>query len=154
MQALYATPIWACCYIFTFSTWCTMPNTWFMLSPLCLQMSSFLHTCACMMPRTFLPSREILFPVYTADRISGLESVVLWLSRWRVVKKGRLLSKGVFCQGHLPSRVVFCQRSSSVKGCLLSKVVFRIRSPSVKGCLPSKFVFCQRLSSVRGRLPS
>ena len=31
----------------------------------------FLQTCAFVMPSTFLPSREILFPVLTADRISG-----------------------------------------------------------------------------------
>ena len=52
-----------------------------LLSRLCLKMLSFLHTRTCVMPRTFLPSREILFPVQTADRISGLGSVVLWLSR-------------------------------------------------------------------------
>ena len=79
MQALYATPAWACCfYVFTFlhyffeggcwffsctmhESWCTMHNTWWMHSRLCLKMLSFLHTWACVMPRTFLPSRPIRF---------------------------------------------------------------------------------------------
>ena len=43
--------------------WYTMHITWWMLSRLCLEISTFLHTCTCMMPRTFLPSHEILFPV-------------------------------------------------------------------------------------------
>ena len=55
-----------------------------MLGRLCLDMSSFLHTCACVKPRIFLLSHEILFPALTADRNSGLGSVVLWLSRWGV----------------------------------------------------------------------
>ena len=64
------------------------------------------------MPRTFLWSCEILFPVKTADRISGLGSVVLWLSSWGVVNifSGNILYP--------------YQRSSSVKGRLPSKVVF------------------------------
>ena len=37
---------------------------------------------------------------------------------------------------------------------LPSKVVFRQRSSSVKGRLPSKVVLHQRLSSIEGRLPS
>ena len=41
----------------------------------------FLHTRTCVMLRTFLPSREILFPVQILERISSLGSVVLWLSR-------------------------------------------------------------------------
>ena len=67
--------------------------------------------------------------------------------------------------GRLPSRVVFLQRSSFVKGCLPSKFVFRHRLSPAKGCLPSKVVFrqrsssvngvfCQRLSSFKGRLLS
>ena len=85
--------------------------------------------------------------------------------------KGRLPSKGVFCQrsssikGRLLSKVVFhqrsssvkvviCQRLSSVKGCLLSKFVFRQRSSSIKGHPPSKFVSRQRSSPVKGRLLS
>ena len=60
--------------------WCmmndaTMHNTWWMLSRLGLEMSSFQHTCACMMPRTFIHIK-ILFPVLTADRISGFGSVL------------------------------------------------------------------------------
>ena len=57
-------------------------------------------------------------------------------------------------EGRLPSKVVLCQRSSSVKGCQPSKVVIRQRFSSVKGRLPSKVVFCQRSSSVKGRLLS
>ena len=57
-------------------------------------------------------------------------------------------------KGCLSSKVVFCQRSSFVKGRLPSKVVFRQRSSSVKGRLRSKVVFCQRSSSVKCRLPS
>ena len=78
-------------------------------------------------------------------------------------------------KGHVPSKVVFHQRLSSIKWCLpsqavkvksykhffsgnilytLLKVFFHQRSSSVKGCLPSKVIFCQRLSSFKGRLPS
>ena len=71
---------------------------WF--SPLCLKISSFLHTCACTMPHTF---------IYDGKKISGwdswysgLGSVVLWLSRG-----------GVNPEGHLPSKVVFQWNSSS-----------------------------------------
>ena len=42
--------------------WCPIYNSWWVFSRLCLKMSSFLHTCACIMPRTFIPSRWILFP--------------------------------------------------------------------------------------------
>ena len=54
----------------------------------------------------------------------------------------------------LPSKVVFRQRSSSLKGRLPSKVIFRQSSSSVKVRLPTKVVFHQRLSSVKGHLPS
>ena len=57
-------------------------------------------------------------------------------------------------QASLPSKVVFLQRLSSIKGCLPSKVVFHQRSSSFKGCLPSKVIFHQRLSSIKGYLPS
>ena len=39
------------------------PLTPLWLSQIFLKMSSFLHACTCIMPRTFLASREILFPV-------------------------------------------------------------------------------------------
>ena len=50
----------------------------------------------------------------------------------------------IFVQRCVPSinvQVVFCQKSSSVKGHLQSKVVICQRSSSVKSCLPSKVVF-------------
>ena len=55
---------------------------------------------------------------------------------------------------HLPLKVVFHQRYSSIEDRLLSEVVFDWRSSSLKGCLPSKVVFHQRSSSIEGRLPS
>ena len=51
-------------------------------------------------------------------------------------------------------KVIFRQRSSSVKGYLPAKIVFRQRPSSDKGLLPSKVVFRQRSSSIKGRLPS
>ena len=78
----------------------------------------------------------------------------------RAWPKLRLLSKVVFRQrsstvkGRLLSKVVFGQRSSSVKGRLPSKVVFRQRSSSVKSLLPWKVVFHQMASSAKGCLPS
>ena len=50
--------------------------------------------------------------------------------------------------GHLPSNVVFHQRSSSMKCHLPSKVIFDQKSSSIKA------VFHQRLSSTKGCLPS
>ena len=101
-----------------------------MLIGLWLEMSSFQHTYACVMPRTFLPSCEILIPVLTADRISGLGSAVAVKVR----------SRNYFFQVTL-SKVVFHQRLSSVKGCLPSKVVFLQGSSSIKGPLLSKLLF-------------
>ena len=60
----------------------------------------------------------------------------------------------------LPSKVVFHQRSSSIKGviyqrlCLSSKAVFHQRVSSINGHLLSKVAFYQRLSSIKGCLPS
>ena len=104
-----------------------------------------------------------------------------------VFRQSRLLSKVVFLfwvififvQHCVPSsnvQVIFCQRSSSVKGRLPSKVVFLFwvififvqrrvpssnvqvvfcqRSSTVKGRLPLKVVFCQRSPSVKSCLPS
>ena len=108
---------------------------------------------------------KFYFRFKTADRISGLGSVVLWLSRWGVVNilfryYTVTLSKVVFLQrsssvkGHLPWKVVFRERLSSVKGRLQWKVVFRERSSSAKGFLLSKDVFPERSSSVKGCLLS
>ena len=72
----------------------------------------------------------------------------------------RHLSKVVFHQksssikDRLPSKGVFHQRSSSIKVCPPSKVVFHPRSSFIKGCLPSKGVFHQRLFFIKGCLPS
>ena len=63
----------------------------------------------------------------------------------------------IYCnpiEGPLPLRVIFRQRSSSVKDCLPSKFVFHKRLSSIKDCLPSKVVFRQRSSSVKSCLPS
>ena len=74
--------------------------------------------------------------------------------------KGCLPSKIIFCQrltfvkGHLLSMFFFHQMLSSVKVCPLSKVIFCPRLSSVKGCLPSKFVFRHMSSSVKGCPPS
>ena len=56
--------------------------------------------------------------------------------------------------GRLPSKVVFPQKSSSIKDRLPSKVVFHQRSSSIKSRLPSKVVFRQRSSSIKANLPS
>ena len=81
------------------------------------------------------------------------------------INKAGLESNDSLIEGHLPSKIVFYWRLSSVKGHLSSKVVFRHRSSSVKGRLlsrsssvkgrhPSKVVFCHTSSSVEGHLPS
>ena len=70
-----------------------------------------------------------------------------------------LPSKVVFRQ-NLPSKVVSRLRSSSIKVRPPSKVVFHQRSSSIKrlssikGRVPSKVVFHQRSSFIKGRLPS
>ena len=74
------------------------------------------------------------------------------LSKTCTVPKQELRSSCVI--RHLPSKVVFRQRSSFLKGRLPSKVVFHQRSSSVKGHLPSKVIFRQRSSFVRGHLLS
>ena len=67
--------------------------------------------------------------------------------------------------GHLPSKVIFHQRLSSIKGGPPSKVVFHQRSSSInvvfplrlsilKGRLPSVVFFHQRSSSIKGPPPS
>ena len=60
-------------------------------------------------------------------------------------------------KGHLPSKAVFHQRWSSIKGRLRSssiKVVFPLRSSSLEGRLPSVVFFHPRSSSIKGRLSS
>ena len=49
-----------------------------------------------------------------------------------------LPSKVVIHKGHLPTEVIFHQRSSSIKGCLPAKVVFHQRSSTIQGHLPKK----------------
>ena len=97
--------------------WYTMHNTWWMFSRLCLEMSSFLHTYACAMPPTFLPSHEILFPVETAEGRSP--SMVVFRKRSSSVKD------------RLWSKVVFHKRSCSVNGRLYfiqSNVILFLKS--------------------------
>ena len=59
----------------------------FCTSRLCMKMSSFLFVCVWTMPRILYLSCGIPFPVKSPGIISGLTSVVLWLSRWEVIKK-------------------------------------------------------------------
>ena len=56
-------------------------------SRLCIKMSSFLFVSGCAMPRILYLSCEVPFPVWTPDDISGLISVVPWLSREELSKK-------------------------------------------------------------------
>ena len=106
----------------------------------------------------------ITFPVYTQLSHSSqgkksstffsdnIEIYILW--------KGHLPSKVIFHQssssvkGRLPSKVVFRQRWSSIKGGLPSKVNIHRSSSSIESFLPSKVVFVRRLSSIEGRLPN
>ena len=94
------------------------------------------------------------------------------LTKVRCAIQGRLPSKVVFCQRssssevifhkneskvsiHLLTEDIFHQRSSSIKGCLPSKVVLNNqRSPYIKGHLPSKAVLHQRSSFIKGCPPS
>ena len=62
--------------------------------------------------------------------------------------------KVIFLLRCLPSRVVFKQRSSSIKSCLPWKEVFNERLFSIKGLLPSKVFFHQRSSSIKECLPT
>ena len=62
-------------------------------------------------------------------------------------------------RGHLPSKVVFQQRWSSIKGrhhprSSSKKVILLLSSSSLKGRLPSVVFFHQRSSSTKGRPPS
>ena len=54
---------------------------------LCNYMLSFLYVCTCAMPRISYSTCWIIFPVWAPDIISGLISVVPWLSRREVIKK-------------------------------------------------------------------
>ena len=55
--------------------------------------------------------------------------------------------------GHLPSKVVFHRRLSSIGGRLPLEVVFYWRSSSIRGRLPLEVVFHLRSSAIWGRLP-
>ena len=67
---------------------------------------------------------------------------------------GRAVARNLSMRSvRLPSKVIFHQRWSSIKGDLPSKV-FHQRVSSIKGRLPSKVVFYRRSSSIEGRLPS
>ena len=81
-------------------------------------------------------------------------SSAVWASSMCKMFLVKLLSKVVFRQRSFSVKDRLPSKVSSVKDRLPSKVVFRQRSSSVKGRLPSKVVFRQRLSSVKGRLPS
>ena len=50
----------------------------------------------------------------------------------------------------IPSKLVFHQKSSCIKGPLPSKVVIHHRSSFIQGCFPSRVVFHQRSSSIKG----
>ena len=66
-----------------------------MYSRLCMKMSPLLSVHAWAMPHKLYLSCGVPFPVWTPDNISGLISIVLWLSRWKVMKKnsGNILFK-------------------------------------------------------------
>ena len=97
-------------------------------------------------------------------------SIIKYCPPSEVSIEGRLTSKVVFYQrsssikSHLPSKAVgtVChQKAPSIKGCpssiegyLKLKVLFKWRSSSIKGCLPLKDAFRQSLSSIKGPLPS
>ena len=124
------------------------PPTPLWISHLCLKMSSFLHLCTCVMPRTFLPSREIYF------QFRQLIGFPVW-GQLCCGCQGEESYTFFSCNILYPLlEVAFHQRSSTIKGRLPSKVLFCQRSSTVKGRLPSKIVFRQRYSSVKGRLPS
>ena len=137
----------------------------------------------CVMLHTFLTSREILFLVKTADRISGLGQICCgWQGEELSIFSGNILyilqcymspfwelstflilssllmstsfTRSFSVKGRLLSKAIFRQRLSSVKDRLPSEFVFHQRSFSIEGCLPSKVVFHRRLSSIKGRLPS
>ena len=93
MQALYATPAWACCfYVITFYT-------------------SFLSV------KGHFPSKLVLHR--RSSSVKGcLPSKVVFRQRSSSVK-GHLPSKVVLCQRFLPSKVVVRQRLFSVKGYLI-----------------------------------
>ena len=54
-------------------------------------MSSFLFVRAWAMPCTLYVLCGIPFPVLTSDKISGLMSVLVWLSRLEVIKKFQVI---------------------------------------------------------------
>ena len=74
---------------FWFGLFCPHSNIYVKLctSRLCIKMSSFLFVRVCAMPRILYLSCEVPFLVWTPDDISGLISVVPWLSREELSKK-------------------------------------------------------------------
>ena len=66
-----------------FSTMCASS----MYSRICMKMSSFLYVHAWSMVCILYLSCGIPFQVWTPDNISGLMSVVVWLSRWQVINE-------------------------------------------------------------------
>ena len=56
-------------------------------SRFCIKMSSFLFVHTWAMPHILYLLCGFPFPVLTTDNISGLISVVMWLSRWEVINK-------------------------------------------------------------------
>ena len=77
---------------------------------------------ACAMSRTFHSSFRILLPVLTPDNISGLQSVGGCCIAVKMKRRQHFLQ--VIQKFSFYAKVIFCQRLSSVKGCLPSKVVF------------------------------
>ena len=90
-----------------FGHYCTCKDVKIWPSRLWMKMSSFLFVCAWAMQCILYLSCGIPFPVWTPDNISGLTSVVVWLSRWEVIKKisGNFLRGGG--QNNFGGRLIF-----------------------------------------------
>ena len=77
------------------------------------------------------------------------------LTKVRCAIQGRLPSKVVFCQRSSSSEVIFHKNESKVSIHLLTEDIFHQRSSSIKGCLPSKVVLNnQRSPYIKGHLPA
>ena len=88
---------WEVVLIWVLSHWCRFPGR------LCMKMLSFLFVRAWAMPRILYSSYGIPFPVWTPGIISGLTSVVVWLSRLEVIQKCH-----IFCMhAHAQCRVYY-----------------------------------------------
>ena len=90
--------------------------------------------------------------IQTNTSLAALGSLAYRLQRHTAYIMKWFWSNFTFHQ-RLLSKVVFHQKSPSIKGHLPSKVVFYRRLSSKKGCLPSEVFFHQRLSSIKGLLP-